>query len=852
MTEQFNGVYAQMNPQMAGSVNGWAGDNTYFAGVWSLQSAIIEEGLARAQKLDVVTANINENKASIIQNNTALVTKTSVTASQINNLSAQMVGGYNGNNLNELTSGLIHQERTARATDVEGLALEMSLLSAGVGEQFDAFEIWHFNKDADGWTGGAYQNGWLNVKTTALTSPNIVDLDGGVYKHIKLRIQKIGTPTWQGLLTYIGGSMTINQPQYDADDIALVNFYTNWTGFIANIAIKLASVADDNNYFLVDWIAVGRPSPAASTAALLRESKARSTKDEAIVEDQKALNTQINGNTSASIVNKLKTVSDATGSTAEALDNLSAAYETDMYSYEGIISTNKRTAATATGVVSEKIDGVYAQVNPSMAGDTTSFAGNNIVSVGVWSLSSAIIEEGLKQGQRVDAVEVETDKNRASIKTTNTALIDGLKSSASRTDTLRVEYENNAATVQNKITAITDPVNGSIASAVRTVQAVADSAKSKAENAQNRLTPIEQNIGTVRIQDLASASDLNAAAGRITTIQRTLDGVTDSVEVVSAVGDLDSLKGDISKVRLDADAAKLRAQEGNLVNLIARYDTLILQMEQARDAALPAYKQGYTNKITQLTNAKADANTQKSAINSQVTKINNEINMFASLRSTEAQILGQHTIKLDAGGLVAGYGLAVSRDGYPTATSTFAIRADQFYIAPSIKDDATGAAKKPAFIYLASPTPETDPVTGITTIIPAGMYLENAFIKEASITTAKIRGQAVSVVDAAENRNSMTSPIVRVNAAGNKILVRVVFYQPSLYGAHTFSIYKDGYLMQAYPASVSSGGGGLTFPSIVIETPTAGGHGETTFYATATGAVSSVAAITISATSLKR
>ena len=860
LTEQFNGVYAQMNPQMAGSVNGWAGDNTYFAGVWSLQSAIIEEGLARAQKLDVVTANINENKASIIENNTALVTKTSVTATQINNLSAQMVGGYTGNSLNELTSGLIHQERTARATDVEGLALEMSLLSAGVGEQFDTFEIWHFNTNTEGWTGGTYQNGWLNVKTTALTSPAITGLDGNIYKHIKLRIQKIGTPTWQGLLTYSGSTLTVTEPNYDANGIALVNFYPNWTGSITSIQLNLASVADASNYFLIDWIAVGRPSPAASIAALLRESSARASKDQAIVADVVALNTQINGNTSASIVNKLKTVSDATGSNAEALDTLSTAYVAEMYSYDGIVSTNKRTAATATGVISSKIDGVYAQVNPSMAGDTTSFAGNNIVSVGVWSLSSAIIEEGLKQGQRVDAVKVETNKNRTNIKTTNTALIDGLTSSASRTDTLRVEYENNAATVQNKITAITDPVNGSIASAVRTVQAVADSAKGKAENAQGRVGAIEQNIGTVRIQDLASANDLNAAAGRIATIQRTLNGVTDSVEVVSAVGDLDSLKGDISKVRLDADAAKLRAQEGNLVNLIARYDALILQMQQARDAALPADKQGYTNKITQLTNAKADANTQKLAIDGQVTKIDNEINMFASLRSTEAQIVGQHTVKVDAGGLIAGYGLVISSDGYPTTTSTFAIRADQFYIAPSIKDDYTGAAKKPAFVYLASPTPETDPATGITTIIPAGMYLENAFIKEASISTLKIRGQAVSVVSSAYQGVgtgttpifSHTTPAVYLNSGGSQVLMRINFFGFDTKGAIKVRFMRDGVVQHIF--DFSKNGWGMYSLTESIEIMINGSFSNSSYSVgiTSQGEGFILASLTLTATCLKR
>ena len=85
------------------------------------------------------------------------------------------------------------------------LAEQISLLSAGVGEQFDSFDIWHLSRIKDGGQ-GTFSGGWIDVKTETLQSPQIEELDGAVYRHVKLRIKKFGQPTWTGLLTHVGGS----------------------------------------------------------------------------------------------------------------------------------------------------------------------------------------------------------------------------------------------------------------------------------------------------------------------------------------------------------------------------------------------------------------------------------------------------------------------------------------------------------------------------------------------------------------------------------------------------------------------------------------------------------------------
>jgi len=74
-----------------------------------------------------------------------------------------------------------------------------------------------------------------------------------------------------------------------------------------------------------------------------------------------------------------------------------------------------------------KLDGVYVQVNPALAGDADGFAGSDQVYVGVWSEQSARLEEGVATAKRVDTVQAEVNKNSATVQTVSqsVATLDG-------------------------------------------------------------------------------------------------------------------------------------------------------------------------------------------------------------------------------------------------------------------------------------------------------------------------------------------------------------------------------------------------------------------------------------------
>lgn len=62
-TTKIDGVYAQVNPKLIGSTEDLIGSTEGFAGVWSVQSALIEGDMAQAERTDQVVATINQNDA---------------------------------------------------------------------------------------------------------------------------------------------------------------------------------------------------------------------------------------------------------------------------------------------------------------------------------------------------------------------------------------------------------------------------------------------------------------------------------------------------------------------------------------------------------------------------------------------------------------------------------------------------------------------------------------------------------------------------------------------------------------------------------------------------------------------
>lgn len=275
-------------------------------------------------------ARAAEIAAAVFDLNSAIDTE----ASSREALAAQMRGSYSGSDLNSVTSGLFYQERQARATAVDALALQISLLSAGVGGGFDPANTWYFDATSEGWSVAGATLSWAQGEITITstgTDPQLtvgsLNILGTAYDVLKMRVKRVAGSGWQGdayFSTAGGGGHsfsdsykeTLADPGEALDDWMVLEWNmsalsaggTNWKdSTITGIRFDLGNSSAD--VFVIDWIAVGRNAPPASVASLLAEQLARAAADAAEVTARQTIAVKVFGNADPSAVPNLAAVS---------------------------------------------------------------------------------------------------------------------------------------------------------------------------------------------------------------------------------------------------------------------------------------------------------------------------------------------------------------------------------------------------------------------------------------------------------------------------------------------------------------------------------------------------------------
>lgn len=105
--------------------------------------------------------------------------------------------------------------------------------------------------------------------------------------------------------------------------------------------------------------------------------------------------------------------------------------------------------------LSTRVDGVYAQVNPPLAGDSGN-AGDNTVLVGVWSEQSARIEGDVAVGSRVDNVQASADENTAAIRVEALTRVSENSALAKQTSDLQVAVGGNTSAIKQTAQTVVD------------------------------------------------------------------------------------------------------------------------------------------------------------------------------------------------------------------------------------------------------------------------------------------------------------------------------------------------------------------------------------------------------------
>ena len=356
---------------------------------------------------NAITADLATNYYTKTAADSAISTST-------NTLAAQLRGSYTGADLGSVSSGLLYQERQARISLGDALSQQITLLSAGSGEQFDYGEIWYFDAGVDGWSAApsitmSQVDGWLRavsasgtVASPYLRSPDNIGLQGSKYTQVRARLRKIGTPSWTGKVWFntttdatfdAAKSIAIAAPSFDANGISVVTWDmpSTWTAAtIRQVFIEPGPITP-TSYYELDWVAIGRPSPGASSAQLAELQQAITDGDSAGATATETLAAQVRGTYSGSDIALAGGLFASERAVRSAADTAEVAARQSLSTKitgvadpssltlstlaAGLLYDERQARSTADGAQVTRLDSLEATVNNPATGVTATAGG---------------------------------------------------------------------------------------------------------------------------------------------------------------------------------------------------------------------------------------------------------------------------------------------------------------------------------------------------------------------------------------------------------------------------------------------------------------------------------------------
>ncbi|HEI8714190.1 TPA: DUF1983 domain-containing protein [Klebsiella oxytoca] len=413
----------------------------------------------------------NSLKQSIAQANTgwdkAVKQETADRIADVNAKAAQAADQLL-NEKNERVAAIDNLQTIIQDGD-ESLARQISEISAGSGQQFDSFSIWYFDKDNEGWTEDdagqvpmqITDDGWLKAlnSTASCRSPNGQTIPASSYRTVMLRIKRVGNPAWKGRLYWIGTeetgwsdarSVSIAEQEFDGDGISVVAISdVNWnaSGTVRRFRLDLAQGQNADNHFLIHWISVGRPAPAASTAALRNEEMARTQADEAEALKRSTLAAQIRGTTDSNSLADLRS-----GLLYQEMNARITADKAEVTARESLQTQFNENKSSVAEELSSLSTAQSAQAS-KISGLETSL-GKKADATALQSLTQKVEQQGTtltSQGNSLTSLSNRVGKTESGV-AANSNAITGLQSSVSQQDKTLTSQGSAITKLQNDLT----------------------------------------------------------------------------------------------------------------------------------------------------------------------------------------------------------------------------------------------------------------------------------------------------------------------------------------------------------------------------------------------------------------
>ncbi len=485
---------------------------------------------------------------------------------------------------NERVADISNVNQTIQTT-TDSLAQQIAQISAGTGSQFDPAKIWYFDSTVEGWTGNGTPtivDGWIRPANHAtdpwVASPGSLAINSSSYRFVKLRIRKFGAPGWTGQLRWRGtggfndtNMLTVAEPAYDANGIATLEFDNiPWLteATMNQFMLDLSTKQDATNYYLIDWVALGRPTPGAGMAALQAETTARVQGDQAEATARETLAAQIRGGYTGDDPSKL--ASGLLYNERQARITAQQAEVTARTALEATVNANKASVTQELATLTTEQE---AQATTLSGLQTT--VGKNTGDI--TRIDKAVADNNKAQTTALAAVKATTDQNTADISTETTARTDGDSALGRRIDSLKVDVDGNTASRDAGIV-------GSVSNALANFMAFSDQrvtfavgeTKTMAEITETRKTAADATSAvaeqfttlkaTVEQNGQTNAAAITRIDKAVTDLERAT--ATSIEQVTAAIGDTNASVQTTSQAVADING-KLNAQWGVKVQVEA-------------------------------------------------------------------------------------------------------------------------------------------------------------------------------------------------------------------------------------------------------------------------------------------
>ena len=497
--------------------------------------------------------------------------------------------------------------------------------------------------------------------------------------------------------------------------------------------------------------ASGSASSASSSAttAAASETAAGNSATAASTSETNASTYATNAETGATAAETAKTAAETAQAAAEVSETNAATSATSASGSASSASSSATTAAaseTAAGA-----SATAASTSETNASTYATNAGNSATS----AASSSTSASTAKTGAETAKTGAETAKTGAETAKTN------------------AEASATAAATSATSAAASETAAGTSATAAETAETAAETAQAaaavsetnaatSATNASGSASDAATSATTAAASETAAGTSATAAAGSATSAATSAtEAGTSATSAASSSTSASTAKTGAETAKTGAETAKTGAEtaktgaetaktnaEASATAAATSATTAAASETAAGQSATSAASSATTastkasdagtyasNAATSATDAAGQATAAASTVNGLTARLNNvtdeddaadqvTIEQYSTAIASHVDgLLAEYMVKVDVGGYVSGYGLTST-----TGESKFIVNADKFALVRQI----SGSDDEIVSPFVIQATATTNPT------VPAGVYIDTAFIKDADITAAKI------------------------------------------------------------------------------------------------------------------